>query len=118
MFVGCDDSCTGLLLDKVYDLEAILADNTGHVISGELGPPWEKLLRLEHSASEQQLILKQLQSASDLLRNLIPNIEEDINKKAKQLLNKVGLTKSSFVLDSYYEQQNPEYYKFLLCTIY
>lgn len=118
MFVGCDDSCTGLLLDKVYDLEAILADNTGHVISGELGPPWEKLLRLEHSASEQQLILKQLQSASDLLRNLIPNIEEDINKKAKQLLNKVSLTKSSFVLNSYYEQKNLEYYKFLLCIIY
>lgn len=89
MFVGCDDSCTGLLLDKVYDLEASLADNTGHVISGELGPPWEKLLRLEHSASEQQQILKQLQNASDLLRDLIPNIEEDINKKAKQLLNKV-----------------------------
>lgn len=115
VFVGCDDSCTGLLLDKVYDLEAILADNTGHVISGELGPPWEKLLRLEHSASEQQMILKQLQSASDLLRNLIPNIEEDINKKAKQLLNKVG---SSFVLNNYYEQKNPEYYKFLLCIIY
>lgn len=118
MFVGCDDSCTGLLLDKVYDLEAILADNTGHVISGELGPPWEKLLRLEHSASEQQLILKQLQSASDLLRNLIPNIEEDINKKAKQLFNKVGHTKSSFFLNNYYEQKNPKHYKFLLCIIY
>lgn len=60
------------------------------MISGEVAPPWEKLFRLEHSASEHQLILQQLESASDMLRDMVPNIEEDINKKAKQLLNKVG----------------------------
>lgn len=89
---GCDDECTGLLLDRLELLEVHLSDRASHVADGALAPPWEQLILKERQAAEYQLTLHQLRNISAALQTKPTDTDEDITKRAKQLLNKVTKT--------------------------
>ncbi|XP_054282487.1 laminin subunit alpha-1 [Macrosteles quadrilineatus] len=85
---SCDDGCTGLLLDKVDELQAVLDYGAGHLVDGALAPPWEQLLSAEHAATELRQLLQRHANISETLHNLPVTIDDTLSKKAKQLLNK------------------------------
>lgn len=86
---GCNDECSGLLLDRLELLEVELSDKASHLTDNALAPPWEQLLLKERQAAEYQLTLHQLRNITSALQTFPADTDEDINKKAKQLLNKV-----------------------------
>lgn len=89
MFAACDDGCTGLLLDKVQDLENELNSKTGHLAGGVVLPPWQDLMQADGVANELDDTWALWQNTSARLQLLPFNADEELHKKARQLLNKV-----------------------------
>lgn len=65
VFTGCNDNCTGLLLDDIANFSSKLAEETAHVTNGFIPPPWEHLAYIDTNSTilfdeiEREIEIKQ-----------------------------------------------------------
>ncbi|XP_078599139.1 laminin subunit alpha-2-like isoform X15 [Branchiostoma floridae x Branchiostoma japonicum] len=84
--INCDDECTGVLLDDMERLEALLQSRN---LSGVFPAPWPTLMALENETLELQAKLKPFIEAFNRLQDKAQNIS-DLERLADRLLRRAN----------------------------
>ncbi|XP_078659257.1 laminin subunit alpha-2-like [Branchiostoma floridae x Branchiostoma belcheri] len=84
--INCDDECTGVLLDDMERLEALLRSRN---LSGVFPAPWPTLMALENETLELQAQLKPFIDAFNRLQDKAQNIS-DLERLADRLLRRAN----------------------------
>ncbi|XP_066271321.1 laminin subunit alpha-2-like [Branchiostoma lanceolatum] len=84
--INCDDECTGVLLDDMERLEALLQSRN---LSGVFPAPWPTLMALENETLELQAKLKPFIDAFNRLQDKAQNIS-DLERLADRLLRRAN----------------------------
>ncbi|XP_035665261.1 laminin subunit alpha-2-like [Branchiostoma floridae] len=84
--INCDDECTGVLLDDMERLEALLQSRN---LSGVFPAPWPTLMALENKTLELQAQLKPVIEAFNRLQDKAQNIS-DLERPADRLLRRAN----------------------------
>nr|CAD7455143.1 unnamed protein product [Timema tahoe] len=85
---SCDDECTGVLLNDLDNLAALLKKKGGHLSGGITPPPWGLLRSVEGNTSQLAMRLDQLHQLNNRVAALPTNLGEDIRRDTKQLLRR------------------------------
>nr|CAD7199120.1 unnamed protein product [Timema douglasi] len=88
MLAACDDECTGVLLNDLDNLAALLKKKGGHLSGGITPPPWGLLRSVEGNTSQLAMRLDQLHQLNNRVVALPTNLGEDIRRDTKQLLRR------------------------------